>query len=45
MITPMLTLLESGWQPINIAIGVATFLVLVLAMAALHGFGASRPHS
>lgn len=42
----MLTLLEAApWQPVNFAIGIVTFLVLVLLMAALHGFGASRPHS
>ncbi len=34
-----------GPLPVNIAIGVAVFLTLVLLMTLLHGFGASRPHS
>jgi 3-polyprenyl-4-hydroxybenzoate decarboxylase len=34
-----------GPLPVNIAIGVIVFLILVGAMALLHGFGASRPHS
>ncbi len=35
----------SGPLPINVAIGVIVFLILVAAMLLLHGFGASRPHS
>nr|NLI49467.1 hypothetical protein [Propionibacterium sp.] len=35
----------NGPLPVNIAIGVVVFLILVAAMAILHGFGAGRPHS
>jgi len=45
MLGRMLTLLQSEYQPVNIAIGVAVFLTLVALMTLLHGFGASRPHS
>ena len=46
MLSPMNFLLESANHvPVNIAIGVIVFLILVGAMALLHGFGASRPHS
>jgi hypothetical protein len=42
----VMTLLETtGYAPINIAVGVAVFVLLVTLMAVLHGFGASRPHS
>ena len=41
----MLTLLQSEFQPVNVAVGIAVFLALVLLMTLLHGFGASRPHS
>ncbi len=42
----MLNLLEAAAPtPINVAIGLSVFVVLLLLMAILHGFGASRPHS
>ena len=41
-----MTLLETtGYQPVNIAVGVAVFVILATLMALLHGFGADRPHS
>lgn len=46
MLAVMQFLLESSAvQPINVTIGVVVFVVLLAAMAALHGFGAGRPHS
>ncbi|SMO39470.1 hypothetical protein SAMN06266982_10221 [Propioniciclava tarda] len=46
MLAPM-TLLESSshFAPINIAVGVAVFILLVVLMLIVHAFGSSRPHS
>lgn len=42
----MQTILEAAApQPGNLVIGVTVFVILLLIMAGLHGFGAGRPHS
>jgi len=47
---PHMTLLETatevgGWQPVNYAIGISVFILLIALMVLLQGFGAGRPHS
>ena len=45
MLAPMTILSTGGFEPINIATGFAVFIVLVVLMTIVHGFGANRPHS
>ncbi len=41
----MVLLEAGGWAPVNWAIGIAVFVILLILMSIVHGVGASRPHS